>query len=153
MQELSGDLLDDGKDLCLRLGESLDPHHALDMAWSATYNGDGARLRQVTNGVPTTYTLDLAAPLVQVLAQQDASGTTRYLYGVTRIGEEQPGGWAYHSSDALGRLALSEAEGVRQLADDGAQVTLARTYDPLGQVIALLATRWRRKKDKWNGAL
>ena len=68
--------------------------------WSASYNGDGARLRQVSNGVPTIYTLDpslrsgqaLAAPLVQVLAQQDAAGTTTYLYGVMRIGEQQPGG-------------------------------------------------------------
>jgi len=91
------------------------------LSWSATYNGDGVRLRQVTNGVPTTYTLDLNASLVQALTMQDAqsaSGTTTYLYGVTRIGEQQPGGWAYHLSDALGS--------VRQLADDAAQVTLAR---------------------------
>ena len=81
------------------------------------YNADGARLQQVVNGSPTTYTLDLAAPLVQVLTQQDADGETAYLYGVTRIGEQQPGGWAYHLSDALGS--------VRQLADVGGQVTLA----------------------------
>jgi RHS repeat-associated protein len=47
------------------------------------------------------------------------------LYGVTRIGEQQPGGWAYHLSDALGS--------VRQLADDAAQVTLARGYMPYGE--------------------
>jgi RHS repeat-associated protein len=87
----------------------------------------------VTNGVPTTYTLDpsassgqaLNAGLVQVLAQQDASGVTTYLYGVARIGEEQPTGWAYHLSDALGS--------VRQLADGSAQVTLARGYMPYGE--------------------
>ena len=103
------------------------------LAWSATYNGDGARLRQVTNGVATTYTLDpsassgqaLNAGLVQVLTMQDAGGKTAYLYGVTRIGEQQPGGWAYHLSDALGS--------VRQLADDAAQVTLARGYMPYGE--------------------
>ena len=97
------------------------------LLWWVAYNGDGARLRQVTNGVPTTYTLDLAAGLVQVLAQQDTIGTTTYLYGVTRIGEQQPGGWAYHLSDALGS--------VRQLADGSAQVTLARGYMPYGEVL------------------
>ena len=34
----------------------------------------------------------VAAPLVQVLAQQDAAGTTTHLYGGMRIGEQQPGG-------------------------------------------------------------
>ena len=97
------------------------------LTWSATYNGDGARLKQTSNGSVTTYTLDLAAPLVQVLVQQDVSGTTRYLYGVTRIGEQQPGGWAYHLSDALGS--------VRQLTDGSAQVTLARGYMPYGEVL------------------
>jgi len=97
------------------------------LAWSAAYNGDGARLRQVTNGVPTTYTLDLAAPLVQVLAQQDGSGMTRYLYGVTRVGEQQLAGWVYHLPDALGS--------VRQLADGSAQVALARGYMPYGEVL------------------
>jgi RHS repeat-associated protein len=100
-------------------------HSDAGLLWSAAYNGDGARLRQVTNGVPTTYTLDLAAPLVQVLTMQDAGGKTTYLYGVTRIGEQQPGGWAYHLADALGS--------VRQLADASAQVTLARGYMPYGE--------------------
>jgi RHS repeat-associated protein len=102
------------------------------LAWSATYNGDGARLRQVTNGVPTTYTLDLNAGLVQVLEQQDVSGTTTYLYGVTRVGEQQPNGWAYHLSDALGS--------VRQLVDAAAQVTLARGYMPYGEELWSLGT-------------
>jgi len=75
--------------------------------------------------VPTTYTLDLNTGLVQVLVQQEATSTTRYLYGVTRLGEQQPGGWAYHLGDALGS--------VRQLADDAAQVTLARGYMPYGE--------------------
>ncbi len=60
-----------------------------------SYNGDGARLKQVVNGAVTAYTLDpsagsgqaLAAPLVQVLVAKDSGGDTRYLSGVTRIGE------------------------------------------------------------------
>ncbi len=51
--------------------------------------------------------------------------STQYLYGVTRIGEEQPDGWAYHLSDVLGS--------VRQLADASGQVTLARGYMPYGE--------------------
>ena len=89
------------------------------------YNGDGARLKQVVNGSPITYTLDLAAPLVQVLVATDSSGDTRYLYGVTRVGEQQSAGWVYHLSDALGS--------VRQLADANAQVVLARGYTPYGE--------------------
>jgi RHS repeat-associated protein len=89
------------------------------------YNGDGARLKQVVNGSPTTYTLDLAAPLVQVLVAKDSSGDTRYLYGVTRVGEQQSAGWVYHLSDVLGS--------VRQLADANAQVVLARGYTPYGE--------------------
>jgi RHS repeat-associated protein len=102
------------------------------LTWSAVYNGDGARLRQVANGVPTTYTLDVAAPLVQVLVQQDGSGMTRYLYGVTRVGEQQSAGWAYHLPDALGS--------VRQLADGNVQVTLARGYMPYGEALWSVGT-------------
>ncbi len=122
----NGNLLNDGsKDYVYDQANRLTNINANGLAWSATYNGDGARLKQTSNGSVTTYTLDLAAPLVQVLMQQDAGGTTTYLYGVTRLGEQQPTGWAYHLSDALGS--------VRQLADDAAQVTLARGYMPYGE--------------------
>jgi RHS repeat-associated protein len=124
----NGNLLSDGeKNYIYDQANRLTGITADDLTWSATYNGDGARLREVTNGVPTTYTLDLNAGLVQVLAQQDPSGTTTYLYGVTRIGEQQPDGWVYHLSDALGS--------VRQLADSSAQVTLARGYMPYGEML------------------
>ncbi len=95
------------------------------LSWSATYNGDGARLKQTVNSMDTSYTLDLATPLVQVLVQQDAGSKTAYLYGVRRVGEQQPSGWAYHLTDALGS--------VRQLADASAQVALAQGYMPYGE--------------------
>ncbi len=126
--DANGNLLDDGeKTYTYNQANRLTNVYAGGLTWSAAYNGDGARLRQVTNGVPTTYTLDLAAPLVQVLVQQDGSGLTRYLYGVTRVGELQPAGWVYHLPDALGS--------VRQLADSSAQVALARGYMPYGEVL------------------
>ncbi len=68
-----------------------------------------------------------SAPLVQVLVQQDAGGKTAYLYGVTRVGEQQLAGWVYHLPDALGS--------VRQLVDGSAQVALARGYMPYGEVL------------------
>ncbi len=82
--------------------------------------------------VPITYTLDLNAGLTQVLSTQSGTVTTSYLYGPTRIGEQQPGGpsagsgqaFAYHLPDALGS--------VRQLADASGAVTLTRSYEPFG---------------------
>jgi len=87
------------------------------------YNGLGDRVKQTANGIVTTYTLDLNAGLTQVLAD----GTNTYLYGLTRIGEQQPGGFAYHLPDALGS--------VRQLANASGSVTLARSYEPYGNTL------------------
>ncbi|HKZ55811.1 MAG TPA: RHS repeat-associated core domain-containing protein, partial [Anaerolineales bacterium] len=101
--------------------------------YAFAYNGLGDRLRQTVDpaqnggangGVATSYTLDLNAGLTQVLAD----GANTYLYGLGRIGEEQPGGWQYHLGDALGS--------VRQLADPSAGVTLARSYEPFGTALA-----------------
>ena len=88
------------------------------------YNGLGDRLKQTANSAVTTYTLDLNAGLTQVLAD----GSNTYLYGVMRIGEQQPGGFAYHLADALGS--------VRQLANASASVTLAKSYEPYGNALS-----------------
>jgi RHS repeat-associated protein len=55
-------------------------------------------------------------------------GSNAYLYGLTRIGEEQPAGWALHIPDALGS--------VRQLTDANGGVALAKGYQPFGSVMA-----------------
>jgi RHS repeat-associated protein len=93
-----------------------------------TYNGQGDRVRQRIGGTPTTYALDLAAGLTQVLSD----GSSAYLYGVSRIGEEQSGGWMYHMVDALGS--------VRQLVDGSGVVALERAYRPFGDVLSTLGT-------------
>ncbi len=100
--------------------------------YNYTYNGDGARLKQLAGTTATTYTLDLAAGLVQVLAQQQAGTTTQYLYGAGRIGERTPGTVAYHLADALGS--------VRQLADGTGALTLVRGYEPYGEVLNTAGT-------------
>ena len=88
-----------------------------------TYNGLGDRLSQTVNSVTTNYVLDLNAGLTQVLAD----GTNTYLYGAGRIGELQPGGFAYHLGDALGS--------VRQLTDSGGGVRLARSFEAYGNTL------------------
>jgi len=93
-----------------------------------SYSGLGDRLRQTVDETPTNYTLDLAGGLTQVLT----GGATAYLYGNTRIGEEQPGGWQYHLGDALAS--------VRQLADAAVSVTLTRTYEPFGGALRTAGT-------------
>jgi len=92
--------------------------------YTFAYNGLGDRLRQTVNGTPTSYTLDLARSLTQVLSD----GTNAYLYGNDRLGEEQPGGWQYYLGDALGS--------VRQLADASVNVTLTRSYEPFGDPLS-----------------
>jgi RHS repeat-associated protein len=93
-------------------------------SYTFAYNGLGDRLGQTINGEATNYTLDLVAGLTQVLDD----GSNAYLYGLTRIGEEQPAGWALHIPDALGS--------VRQLTDSNAVVTLAQSFEPFGSVLA-----------------
>ncbi len=107
-------------------------------AFSFVYNGDGARVKQVADGHGITYTLDLAAPLVVVLAERSGTTTTHYLYslGTRPLAQYGPhlspppageGDWAYLLSDALGS--------VRQLADAEGNVTLAQAYQPYGSLL------------------
>ena len=97
--------------------------------WSASYNGDGARMRTVVNGVPTTYTQDLAAPLPVVLQAKTGVTTTQYLFAMgTRPLAEYHTGWDYLLPDALGS--------VRQLADGSGSVGLSQSYDPYGSQLS-----------------
>ena len=92
------------------------------------YSGLGDRLRQIADGVTTDYTLDINAGLTQVL--QDGKQT--YLYGnqrISQIAETQTG---YFLPDALGSM--------RQMTDPSADLTLARTYDPYGNVVSSSGT-------------
>lgn len=92
---------------------------------SYAYNGMGARMRQVTGGITTTYTLDLNAGLVQVLADSDAN---TYLYGNGRIAQVAGSTTSYFLADHLGS--------VRQLTNASGAVTLAKGYQPYGSVLS-----------------
>jgi RHS repeat-associated protein len=96
------------------------------MVASFVYNGQGDRVQQTVNNTTTTYTLDLAGGLTQVLAD----GTHTYLYGNGRIAQYSMWiGEEYFLGDALGS--------VRQLAaySNSGSVSLAKGYQPYGEVL------------------
>jgi len=103
--DANGNLFDDGfsdyrYDHANRLEDFEQPAGEGELEFAFAYNGLGDRVAQdVPFGPTINYTLDLEAGLTQVLAD----GTNAYLYGVGRIGEEQPGGWQFHLGDALER--------------------------------------------------
>lgn len=84
------------------------------------------------NGVTTYYVLDLAGGLTQVLAERTGGVTTTYLYGNGRIAQFDGADFDYFLGDALGS--------VRQLADEAGAVTLARRYEPFGDVLTSVGT-------------
>jgi hypothetical protein len=57
-----------------------------------------------------------------------ADGESTYLYGLGRIGEEGVAGCQYHHGDALGS--------VRQLTDPGGAISLAKSYEPYGDLLS-----------------
>jgi RHS repeat-associated protein len=121
----NGNLLDDGlREYAYDHANRLTSVEMGADSYEFGYNGLGDRLRQTVNGAPIDYTLDLAAGLTQVLS----NGANAYLYGVGRIGEQQPDGWQYHLSDALGS--------VRQLVASSTEAFLMRAYDPFGSGLA-----------------
>nr|MBI9051558.1 RHS repeat-associated core domain-containing protein [Anaerolineaceae bacterium] len=94
---------------------------------SFTYNESGDRYsltgprQQIVNGATTTYQLDLAAGLVNVLAD----GENTYLYGntvVAQISETQTG---YYLPDVLGS--------VRQMTGVEGELQLAQSFTPFGE--------------------
>jgi RHS repeat-associated protein len=124
----NGNLTNDGsKTYLYNQANQLTGITATGLTWSASYNGDDARLRQLVNGVPTTYTLDLAAPLVTALAERTGATTKQYLYGQGDSPMAVYSGttWTYLS----GRDGLNS---VRQETDASGNVLTARSFDPYG---------------------
>ena len=87
------------------------------------YNGLGERVSQTVNSVTTHFTVDLNAGLSQVLNDE----TFTYLYGNGRIAQYDATGAQYFLGDALGS--------VRQLAGPDGSITLAKSYQPYGEVL------------------
>ena len=89
------------------------------------YTSDGDQLWQATDGVTTTFTLDLNAALTQVLAQSQSGGpATRFLPGV---GQQVNGLWYYYHADALGSA--------RQMSGPTGTGIGSVTYSPFGEIV------------------
>ena len=97
----NGNLLNDGVfTYTYDSGNRLTGVSGQSSVFSYQYNGFGDRMRRVGNGITTTYTLDLNAGLMQVLAD----GTNAYLYGNGRIAQQSVTTTAYFLGDALGSV-------------------------------------------------
>ena len=59
-------------------------------ALAFSYDGLGNRMTQVFEGVPITYTNDIAGDLSQVLVETTDTGATTYLYGLNRLAQQSP---------------------------------------------------------------
>ncbi len=125
--DANGNLLSDGVnaytyDLANRLTAFSDGTNT----YTYTYNGLGDRLQQTTNNETTTYAVDIAGGLTQVLSD----GANTYLYpstGSGRISQQHDSATEYYLADALGS--------VRQLTDSNGEVVLVRAYDPYGNLV------------------
>lgn len=91
--------------------------------YNYTYDGLGDRYQQIFNSQTTTYQLDLAAPLTQVLAD----GADTYLYGLQRISQYNGTSTEYFLPDALGS--------VRQMVDPTGELITTKDYEPFSMVL------------------
>ncbi len=89
------------------------------------YNADGVLVSEMTGGVETRYTQDLASPLSQVLQTTQGGTTIKYLYGLERLAAESNGVRTWYSEDALGSVRMT-------LNDAGATIATA-SYDVWGK--------------------
>jgi RHS repeat-associated protein len=124
--DANGNLLNDGERSYSY--DALDRLIAVTQGSSTTtfgYNGQGDRIQQTVDGLATTFTLDLASALPQVLTQQTGSATTYLLPGV---GQQVNGGWQYMHDDVL--------SSVRLLTDPSGQILSSMRYTPFGEVEA-----------------
>ncbi|GIV67075.1 MAG: hypothetical protein KatS3mg047_1468 [Bellilinea sp.] len=122
----NGNLLSDGlntytHDAANRLSALTGPA----AAYTFTYDGLGNRYQTTADGSLTTFTLDNAASLPQVLAAGDAL----YYHGLERIARQDvAGGVAYFLTDRLGS--------VRLLTDAGGSVIRSQSFDPFGNLLS-----------------
>jgi len=97
-------------------------------SFSFGYDGLDNRYQQTVNGQTSTYILDQAAGLSQVLYESAPQGAgTSYYYGLGRISQQKNGITNYFLTDALGS--------VRQITNQTGSVTLGQAYDPFGNTL------------------
>jgi RHS repeat-associated protein len=93
------------------------------MTLAYRYDGDGNRLARSVNGTSTTYTLDVALALPEVIVAFDGD-TTWYLHLPHSIATDDGTAWTYNAADGLGS--------VRQRLDESGQIDGELSYRPFG---------------------
>ena len=89
------------------------------------YDATGNRIRREVNGKPTQYVVDTLMSVPQVVAEQDASGTSQYLVGASRLAKRLPSGKAvFFLEDRLGST--------RCVVDDQGQLLTRYEYTDFG---------------------
>jgi len=96
------------------------------------YNGDGDRVSQTVGSVATTYVIDPASSLTNVLSETTSGVTTNYIYGLDLVGQKSGSTARYFEYDGLGS--------VRQLTDSTGAIQLTQTFDPYGNGYAKSGT-------------
>jgi len=86
------------------------------------YNGDGDRVSQTVGSITTTYVIDPASSLTNVLSETTSDVTTNYLYGLDLIGQKSGLTARYFEYDGLGS--------VRQLTDSTGDDERLSTIQP-----------------------
>jgi RHS repeat-associated protein len=120
----NGNLLNDGvRSYSYDFANRLTEVSGQGTSFSFGYDGLDNRYQQTVNTQTTTYLLDQAAGLSQVLYDGNAS----YYYGLGRISQQENGLSDYFLTDGLGS--------VRQLANQSGSVTFGQAFDPFGNSI------------------
>jgi RHS repeat-associated protein len=99
-----------------------------------TYDVEGRRTSQTTDGQTTLYLVDSSLPDYEIAEEYSPSGKidVSYVYGVNLISQDNGGTTSYYLFDAH--------SGVRQLANLLGQVTDTYTYDAFGNLISQTGT-------------
>lgn len=107
-------------------------------SYTFAYDGLGNRYQSTANGQTTTYALDFAGGLSQVLFD----GTNTYLYGLGRLAQQSAGGTGTFLPVGLGS--------VRQVANTSGMVGEPWAYDPFGNPLGASGSSAYGYAGKWT---
>ena len=97
-----------------------------------TYNVENTRIRNLCEGVETRYVYDVNSRLNKLLVKTTNGVTTKYVYGIGLIGEEDYNGFkTYHFDYRGSTVALTNIAG---------EVTDTFAYDTYGKLISRTGT-------------
>lgn len=95
---------------------------------SYTYDVENTRVKNLCNGVETTYTYNTNAELSQLLVKTTGETVTKYVYGNGLIGEETNGAFKTYHFDYRGSTVA--------ITDSAGTVTDTFAYDSYGSLIS-----------------